>query len=474
MALGKRKPKQASLWVDARHLQAHPTHPFYRRLNEILERAQFDRYVERLCRKYYAPVMGRPSIAPGVYFRCFLVGYFEGIDSERGIAYRIADSLSLREFLGLSLEEPTPDHSTLSKTRRRLSLGTHQAVFRWVLKLLVREGLLSGENLGVDATTLEANAALKAIVRRDNGASYDEYVAQLMAHEGVEEPTPAQRQRWDRRRKKSLSNREWVNPHDPEARITKLKDGRTHLAYKAEHAVDLDTGAVVALTVQPADRGDPESLRVTLAEAGSVVTEMAGQAAEADAVGPVKAVSEVGVERVVADKGYHSKQVLEELAQVGVRTLIAEPERKRQCWVGQRAAQAAVYANRRRLKTATGKALMRRRGVLMERTFAHLYDTGGLRRVHLRGKDNIAKRLLIHAAAFNLSLILRQLLGVGTARQAADLLAALCFWVLRLIDTANRGPLVIAPRRSMVRAPHSARYRHLSQHRQDLPLSTGC
>ncbi len=474
MALGKRKPKQSSLWVDTRHLHAHPAHPFYRRLNEILQRAQFDLYLERLCRKYYAPSMGRPSLPPGVYFRCFLVGYFEGIDSERGIAYRIADSLSLREFLGLSLEEPTPDHSTLSKTRRRLSLGTHQAVFRWVLRRLAQEGLLSGKNLGVDATTLEANAAMKTIVRRDNGASYDDYVAQLMANEGVEEPTPAQQQRWDRRRKKSLSNREWVNPHDPEARITKLKDGRTQLAYKAEHAVDLDTGAVVALTVQPADRGDPQSLRVTLAEAGSVVTEMAGRAAQPEAVGPVKAVSEVGVERVVADKGYHSKQVLEELAEVGVRTLIAEPERQRQRWAGQRAAQAAVYANRRRLKTPTGRALMRRRGVLMERSFAHLYDTGGLRRVHLRGQDNIAKRLLIHAAAFNLSLILRQLLGVGTARRAADLLGALCFCLLRLTQAANHGPLVRAPRRFIARTAHSPRYRHLSQHRQDLPLSTGC
>jgi transposase len=339
MALGKRKPKQASLWADARHRQAHPAHPFYRRLNEILERAQFDRYVERLCRKYYAPTLGRPSIAPGVYFRCFLVGYFEGIGSERGIAYRIADSLSLREFLGLSREEPMPDHSRRSKTRRRLSLGTHKAVFRWVLKLLVREGLLSGKNLGVDATTLEANAALKAIVRRDHGASYDEYVAQRMANEGLEEPTAAQRQRWDRRRKKRLSNREWVNPHDPEARITKLKDGRAHLAYQAEHAVDL--------------------------------------------------------------------------------------------------------------------------------------DTGGLRRVHLRGKDNIAKRLLIHAAAFHLSLILRQLLGVGTARQAADLLAALCFCILRLIDTANRGPLVVGTPCPTARTAHPRRCHHQSPRRHDLALSTG-
>src|ERR1700675_243498 len=429
MALGKRRQKQTSFWVETSQLQVRGGHPFYSRLNEILDRAKFDTYAERICRKYYATTMGRPSIAPGVYFRCFVMGYFEGIDSERGIAYRLSDSLSLREFLGMSLEEQTPDHSTLSKTRRMMNLGTHQAVFRWVLKRLAAEGLLSGKNLGVDATTLEANAALKSIVRRDGGARYDEHVTELMKSEGIEEPTPAERQRFDRKRKKSLSNRDWVNPHDREARITKMKDGRTHLAYKAEHAVDLETGAVVALTVQPADRG-------------YTVTEMAGQAAPADAVGPVETVSEVGVERVVADKGYHSKQVLQDLAEVGVRTVIAEPERKRQKWAGQSAAQAAVYANRRRMDTHLAKALMRRRGELIERSFAHLYDTGGMRRVHLRGKNNIAKRALIHAAAFNLSLILRQMLRVGTARQAAGLFATFWLAFVRVTQAAKDGPPV--------------------------------
>lgn len=432
MALGRRNQQQTSLWVEASQLRARGQHPFYQRMNQILERARFDSYVERICRKYYAAKMGRPSIAPGVYFRCFLVGYFEGIDSERGIAYRVSDSLNLREFLGLSVEEATPDHSTLSKTRRLMSLGTHKAVFRWVLKRLVAEGLLSGKNVGVDATTLEANAALKSIVRRDNGVGYDAHVTELMKQEGFEEPTPAQRQRFDRKRKKSLSNQEWVNPCDPEARITRMKDGRTHLAYKAEHAVDLETGALVAVTVQPGDRGDTASLPVTLGQAGSTVCELAGREAKADAVGPVEKVSEVGVERVVTDKGYHSRETLQELAEVGVRTVIAEPDRGRQNWRGQRAAQAAVYSNRRRLQTPTAKALMRRRGELMERSFAHVYDTGGMRRVHLRGKDNIAKRVLIHAAAFNLGLILRKLLGAGTARGAADLRTAVCFAILRL------------------------------------------
>ena len=471
--MGKRRQKQTSFWVQTSRLVARGQHPFYSRLNEILGRAKFDVYVERICGKYYATTMGRPSIAPGIYFRCFLIGYFEGIDSERGIAYRVSDSLSLREFLGLSLEEQTPDHSTLSKTRRLMNLGTHKAVFRWVLKRLAAEGLLSGKTLGVDATTLEANAALKSIVRRDNGASYDEHVTELMQAEGIEEPTPAERQRFDRRRKKSLSNRDWVNPYDPEARITKMKDGRTHLAYKAEHAVDLETGAVVALTVQPGDRGDTASMPATLAEAGCTVTEMAGQAAQAGAVGPVERVSEVGVESVVADKGYHSKYGLQDLTWVGVHTVIAEPERKRQKWAGQHAAQEAVYANRRRLNTKTAKMLMRRRGELIERSFAHLYDTGGMRRVHLRRKDNIAKRAVLHAAAFNLSLILRQMLRVGTARQAADLYAALCFVLLRLIQAVGKDLWLFGPVRLPVRRlPEKSRTRCF--HRQIRTLSTGC
>ena len=346
------------MWVETSQLRARGRHPFYTRLNEILEQAKFDLYVERICRKYYAKTMGRPSLVPGVYFRCFLIGYFEGIGSERGIAYRLSDSLSLRDFLGMGLEEQTPDHSTLSKTRRRMNLGTHKAVFTWVLKRLSREGLLSGQNLGIDATTLEANAALKSIVRRDNGDSYDEHVTGLMKTEGIEEPTPAERQRFDRKRKKSLSNQDWVNPHDPEARITRMKDGRTHLAYKAEHAVDLETGAVVALTMQPGDRGDTASMPATLTQAGCAVMDLAGKAAHADAVGPVQEVHPMGVERVIADKGYHSKQGLQDLAEGDLRTVIAEPERKRQKWSGQRAAQVAVYSNRRRLNTAIGRALL--------------------------------------------------------------------------------------------------------------------
>jgi len=421
MALGRRRPKQASFWVEASRLEVRGRHPFYRRLNEILDQIGFDRYVEQLCRKYYAEKMGRPSIPPGVYFRCFLVSYFEGIGSDRGVAYRVSDSLSLRQFLGLSWEEATPDHSTLSKTRRRLGLAVHGAVFRWVLKALAREGLLEGKNLGVDATTLEANAAMRSIVRRDTGASYEEHVRELMENEEGEEPTAAERRRWDRKRKKRVSNREWVNRHDEEARIARMKDGRTRMAYKAEHAVDLKTGAVVAVTVERADRGDTETMRATLGEAGLAVTELAGERARRGAAGPVKKVSETGVKRVAADKGYHSRESLVALAEVGVKTVIAEPERGRQKWRGKQKAKAAVYGNRRRVRSRAGRALLARRGELIERSFAHLYDRGGMRRLHLRGRENILKRVLIHAAAFNLGLILRRLVGAGTPRQAAEL-----------------------------------------------------
>ena len=437
MALGKaRKNQQSSLWVETRQLEAHGPHPFYSEVNRILEKHRFDARAEQLCRKYYADGVGRPSLPPGTYFRCYFLGYFDGLDSERGIAYRLADSLSARQFLGLSWEQRTPDHSTLSKTRRLLSLGTHKALFDWMLLLLAKEGMILGQTVGIDATTLEANAALKSLVRRQDGASYDEHIAQLMKTEGLEAPTAEQRARFDRKRKKkSLSNRDWVNPHDPQARITQLKDGRTHLAYKAEHVVDFEGGAILAVTVQPGDRGDSQSMHPSLCAAMSAVAEMAGRKANPDAVGQIAQVAWSGSDRVVGDKGYHSKQGVWILRQADIRTVIAEPDRGRQRWSGQEGEQEAVYANRRCVKSEGGKALLRKRGEYLERTFAHVYNTGGMRRVHLRGRDNIAKRLLIHVAAFNLSLILRKRCGAGTARQAADLRRALYAWFL-LLDRA--------------------------------------
>src|SRR6058998_100515 len=267
MAMGKRKSEQAPLWIPTTELPMSPGHPFYVRLNAILDAAGFDRFVEEQCRPFYAPVMGRPSLAPGRYFRLLLVGYFEGLDAERGIAWRAADSLAVRRFVRLGIEEAAPDHSTISRTRQLIDVDTHRAIFTWVQQRLVAGGLLKGRTIGIDATTLEANAALRSIVRRDTGESYQEFLTKLAAASGIKTPTRAALARLDRKRKKKGANKDWTHPHDPDARITKMKDGRTHLAHKAEHAVDLETGAIVGVTVQGADEGDTTTIQQTLPEA---------------------------------------------------------------------------------------------------------------------------------------------------------------------------------------------------------------
>jgi transposase len=410
---------------------AAPAHAFYDRLSQILDRHHFDRNVEHLCRRYYKGRRGRPSMTPGVYFRTLLLGYFEGIDSERGIAWRLADSLSLRRFIAYALTEETPDHSTLSRTRRLFAVETHRAVFRWVLKILTEEGLVEGKTVSIDATTLEANAALRSLVRRDNGQAYDEYLKDLARAAGMENPTREQLARLDRKRKKKGSNKDWKNPHDPDARIAKMKDGSTHLAHKAEHAVDLSSGALLAVTLQGADQGDTTTLHQTLAEAGQAVAELIEhEVATAPAEEPK--VNLQGVEEVVADKGYHSGAVLQDLHGLDCRSYIPEPERGRRNWKGKAEEQKQVYANRRRIQGARSKRLQRQRTELTERSMAHLYETGAMRRVHLKGRDNILKRLLVHAAGFNLALILRKLIGVGKPRQLQGTLAC-CFAGLRCL-----------------------------------------
>jgi transposase len=400
MAMGKRKSEQAPLWIPTTELPVSPGHPFYRRLNEILDTAGFDRFVEEQCRPFYAPVMGRPSLAPGRYFRLLLIGYFEGLDSERGIAWRAADSLAVRQFLGLGLDEAAPDHSTISRTRRLIDVEAHQAVFTWVQERLVAAHLLRGKTLAVDATTLEANAAMRSIVRRDTGESYQKFLTRLATASGLKTPSREALARLDRRRKKRTSNAEWVNPSDPDAKVTQMKDGRTHLAHKVEHAVDLETGALVAVTLHGADVGDTTSLLATTLTA-------AEQLAAVQAAVPTA---------LVGDRGYHSNDTLLTLRRLGLRTYLAEPDRGRRCWTKEPDAQQPVYGNRRRVGGSRGKRLMRRRGEYVERTFAHVYDTGGLRRVHLRGHPNILKRLIVHAGAFNLGLLMRRVFGRGTPR----------------------------------------------------------
>jgi len=429
MAMGTRREQQEELWIPTGTLARPASHPFYERLNQLLAKHDFDRFVEGQCQRFYAATMGRPGLAPGIYFRLLLVGYFEGIDSERGISWRAGDSLSIREFVGIPLNEGAPDHTTISRTRRLIDLETHRHVFGWVLELLADARLVKGKRIGIDATTLEANAALRSIVRRDNGESYEEFLTGLAQQSGIATPTREDLARVDRKRKKKGSNQEWVNPHDADARITKMKDGSTHLAHKAEHAVDMETGAVVAVTLQEADLGDTTTVQETLAEAGTTVAELIEREA---AMRPAEkpAVNLGGVEEVVADKGYHSGPVWQEMQAAGVRTYIPEKmQAGKRHWVGKEAEREAVYANRQRLQRPKGKRLLRKRGELIERTFAHCYDTGGMRRTHLRKHHNILKRLLVHVAGMNLGLLLRSVYGIGTPRGLQGLSHTLDFLV---------------------------------------------
>jgi transposase len=420
----KRKRAQDTMWVATSDLPKSPGHPFYKRLNQVLAANNFDAFVEAACRRFYAAKLGRPSLPPGLYFRLMLVGYFEGLGAERAMAWRAADSLAIRSFLGLELDEAAPDHSTISRTRRLIDVETHQRVFAWVLERLAKGGLLVGKTIGIDATTLEANAAMRSIVRRDTGASYEEFLKGLAKASGIKTPTREALARLDRRRKKKASNDDWTSPSDPDAKITKMKDGRTHLAHKAEHAVDLETGAIVAVTVQGADQGDTGTIGKTLEEAEE---QLDAVSEKTDKVHPD------GLSEIVADKGYHSDATLVEIEDRGLRSYLSEPDRGRRNWKNDLiGAQQAVYANRRRIRGERGQRLHRMRGERIERSFAHLYETGGMRRTHLRGHPNILKRLLIHAAGFNLGLVMRTWIGVGTPRGLQGALQALLGLLARL------------------------------------------
>ena len=428
MSMGKRtSEQQGEFWLATESLAAGPGHPFYAKLNEVLGQEGFDPFVESLCAPYYKEKKGRPSIAPGVYFRLLLIGYFERIDSERGIAWRCADSLSLRTFLGIGLDERTPDHSSLSRIRTRLPLEVHQEVFGKILTILAHQDLIHGKTVGVDATTLEANAALRSIVRRDTGEGYEDFLKGLATESGIETPTRQDLAKLDRGRPKKGSNKDWVNPHDPDAQITKMKDGSTHLAHKAEHAVDMSgEGAVLAVTLHGGAVGDTTSLPDTLGTAQGNLEDL-HEAAQSKAN-----LHEQPAKEVVADKGYHSNDTLLDLEADSHRTYISEPDRGRRRWTGKADAKEATYANRRRIRGERGKALMRKRGELLERPFAHYLEAGGMRRTHLREHPNILKRLLIHVAGFNLAILMRVLLGAGTPKEFVALVRRMASALFRL------------------------------------------
>ena len=426
MGMRRREQRQQqTIWLATEQLPRTAGHVFYDRVNKVLAQHGFDEFAETACRSFYAETMGRPGLAPGIYFRMQLIGYFEGIDSERGMAWRCADSLSIREFIGVGLTGAVPDHSTVSRTRRLIDLETHGSVFSWMLTVLAKEGLVDGKTLGVDASTLEANAAMRSIVRRDTGESYTEFLEGLAKTSGIETPTREDLARLDRQRPNKGSNEDWVHPDDPDAAIAKMKDGRTHLAHKVEHAVDMKTGAVLAVTVQAANYGDTTTLMETLIELGA-------QMGTLDSI--VDNIREDRVTELVTDKAYHSNDTLTPLRSAGVRTYMSEPQRGRRKWKNKAEEQKAVYANRRRIRGERGKHLLRQRGLMLERPFAHCLETGGLRRVYLRGRANILKRVLVHYAAFNLSLILRQQIGKGTPRGLQGLVWSYFFAVLLLTD----------------------------------------
>jgi transposase len=414
-------------------LPRSPGHVFYDRLQAVLVEAGFDGFAEQQCAPYYASKRGRPSLPPGRYFRIHLVGYFEGIDSERGLEWRCADSLSLREFLRLGATERVPDHSWLSRTRSRLPLEVHEAVFTWVLQRMAEHGLIRGDRIGVDASTMEANAALRSIVRRDSGEGYREMLKRLAVESGIATPTAEDLIRLDRQRQgKRLSNQDWTSPTDPQSKIAKMKDGRTRLGYKPEHAVDLDTGAIVAAEIHPADRGDTTTLPGTL------------EAAEANLAAVDAAPTVNDPAELIADKGYHSRDGLKDLEDGAWKSRIAEKKaRDVHRWHGDDDARRAVYNNRARLRSGVAKEAFKLRAELVERSFALTLDRGGMRRAWLRGRENLHKRYLVHVAGYNLGLIMRLMIGAGTPREFSARASAHLMLLTTAADTLI-GILIVA------------------------------
>jgi transposase len=438
MAMGKRRQEEQGLWVATNELPQSPGHPFYKKLNALLAEVGFDRWAEKLCAPYYADSVGRPSIPPGVYFRMIFIGYFEGITSQRGIAWRCSDSRSLQEFLGIPVTKPTPDHSSLTRVHQRLPAAVHDEVFRFVLQIAAQKKLLGGKTVGVDSTTLEANAAMKTIERKDTGEDWQEYLKRLAEEAGLENPTAEDLRRFDRQRKdKKVSNDKWTSPTDPDSRITKMKDGTTHLAYKAEHVVDLETEFVLAATVHGGDVADTQTMADSTAEAQVNLDAAHGVRRECEA--DVKVESPQEIRDVAADKGYHDDGTLELCTALGWRTYIPEQRRKhRRRWTDKPAEyQAAVYANRRRVHGARSKRLQRLRSERTERSFAHVCETGGARRCWLRGLATVTKRYLLQVAARNLGLLLRKLFGIGTARSLQGCAALL--WLVYFVVEWFRG-----------------------------------
>jgi len=423
MAMGSRGgPRQQEMFVPTAKLPSTPRHVFYERLNSLLAEHDFDAHLEALCKPFYDQA-GRKSIPPGVYFRMLLVGYFEGLDSQRGIAWRCADSLSLKQFLGFQLTDSTPDHSSLTRIRNRLPLEIHEQVFAIVLAIVQESLLVTGTFVGVDSTFIEANAAMKSIVRRDSGDDWKTYLKTLMIEAGEiekdDDPSDEELRKFDRKRKdKKVSNKEWSSPVDPDARIVKMQlliaplgwsVGRTHLGYKVEHVVDLDTEVILHAGVYSGDEADTKTLLPSVIAAQTNCTEASIHSGHPP--------GEIGA--AVADAGYFKQELLSELQDEGFLSYIAEPDYKGEPNSKSPHASARKF-NRIRNRGAYGRQLQRLRSERVERSFAHTCESGAARRSWLRGLDKIRKRYTIHAAARNLGTLLRKLIGVGTPRELTE------------------------------------------------------
>ena len=436
MGLGKRKntKKQGEMFFTSADMPKSKGHPFYKKLNKILKQAKFDEQVEELAKPYYHEKRGRPSIPPGVYLRMLFIGFFEGIESEREIAWRCVDSLSLRDFLGYKLTESTPEHSTLSRTRQRLPIEFHHAGFSIILTLLAKNDMVKGNVIGIDASTIEANASMRTLIRRETKDDYEAFLTKMAAESGIETPTKDELLRFDRKRKnKKMSNDDWEHPQDPDAKIGKMKDGRTKMSHKIETAEDLETGAILDVELYPANDGDTSTGEKTLDAAIE----------ELENLDEIEEFTFNGNIEVVADKGYHSGEVLKSFDRVGVLPCISEPDRGKRRWTNRKGVkspekaheQKIVYKNRKRIRSKKGKALHRKRAEIVERSFHHILNDGKMRKTTLRRNENIKKRLLIHTAAFNLSLLLRKIIGTGKPRAfAAQICHFLCI-ILQLVTT---------------------------------------
>jgi transposase len=421
----KEKVAQREFWVAAHELPKSPKATFYSKLDETLESFGFAEKVRRICAPAYKQSgTGRPGIDPVVYLKMIMIGFFEDLPSERAIAARCADSMSIRGFLNYSLEEKTPDHSSFTVIRQRLGLEIYEQIFTLTLAALREHGLLRGKNLGIDSSVIEANASLRALVHRNTEEQYWEYVKRLAAENGIDPEDTAAVRKFDRHRPGKGSNQEWQNPHDPDAKIGRTKDGATDMIYKPEAVVDLDTGAIVQAEVHPGDHADHKEMATRILEAQQTINQATGQ--EADTL---------TVQSVTSDKGYYAVGELEVLQQEGVRTVICDPIDNRRVDKLEREQQRAVRAARRSVKSKSGRDLLRRRGMHIERSFAHVLDCGGMRRTTLRGWENLNKKFKLAAAFYNLSQLMRQLFGFGTPKQLAAAIGRGLFAQISLVLT---------------------------------------